>query len=87
VVREIEALADMDGTILADRHRHGPYGLAGGGSGTPGLITITGADGVAHDLPAKSSLHLRAGDVIRIHTPGGGGFGKPQPPVNPPSAS
>jgi len=77
VVREIEALADMDGTILAERHRHGPYGLAGGAPGRPGQTVLLRADGPEQILPAKTSLHLQPGDVIRITTPGGGGFGQP----------
>ncbi|MCB9868058.1 MAG: hydantoinase B/oxoprolinase family protein, partial [Phycisphaerales bacterium] len=39
ITREIEALADMDGALLAERHRHRPWGLAGGSPGTAGSAT------------------------------------------------
>jgi N-methylhydantoinase B len=60
-----------------ERFRHGPYGLAGGESGSKGrFVHITG-DG-ARDLPSKiSGVALAAGDRIRLETSGGGGWGDP----------
>ena len=72
VVREFEALAPMEATLLTERRRHGPRGAAGGSAGTPGANI---AQGTA--LPAKLTLRLAAGDVLRIETPGGGGWGQP----------
>jgi N-methylhydantoinase B len=71
VVREFEALGPMEATLLTERRRHGPRGAAGGSPGTPGANLVNGAA-----LPAKVTLRLAAGDVLRIETPGGGGWGK-----------
>ena len=71
VVREFEALSPMEATLLTERRRHGPAGAAGGRDGVPGANLL---NGVA--LPSKTSLRLAAGDVLRIETPGGGGWGK-----------
>jgi N-methylhydantoinase B len=76
IVREYELLADADVTILSERRRRGPYGLVGGAPGQPGANTLL-RDGVEQSLPPKVSFHARAGDVIRIETPGGGGYGLP----------
>jgi N-methylhydantoinase B len=52
-----------------------PYGLAGGEPGRGGRLCVT-RDGVTTELAAKTIGHeLRAGDIIRMETPGGGGFG------------
>jgi len=74
VVREFEALAPMEGTLLTERRRHGPRGAAGGSAGAPGANLKNGTA-----LPPKVTLQLAAGDVLRIETPGGGGWGKGQP--------
>ena len=71
VVREFEALSPMEATLLTERRRHGPAGAAGGSDGIPGANLLNGAA-----LPSKTSLRLAAGDVLRIETPGGGGWGK-----------
>ncbi len=73
VVREFEALAPMDATLLTERRRHGPGGAAGGAGGRPGLNALNGAP-----LAAKTTARLTAGDVLRIDTPGGGGWGQPE---------
>jgi N-methylhydantoinase B len=74
VVREFEALAQMEATLLTERRRHGPRGAAGGSDGAPGANLVNGAA-----LPAKVTLQLAAGDVLHIETPGGGGWGGGQP--------
>jgi N-methylhydantoinase B len=75
IVREIELLTESQVGILSDRRALGPYGLAGGSAGRRGKNSlIRGSRKIA--LPAKCSLHAKAGDVLRIETPGGGGWGK-----------
>jgi N-methylhydantoinase B len=76
IVRELEALAPVEGTFLADRRQNGPWGLAGGGDGRPGQDRIVRRDGAAEPLPAKGRFDLAPGDRIRIETPGGGGWGQ-----------
>jgi N-methylhydantoinase B len=70
VVREIETLVPARMSLLADRRKRGPYGLHGGADGKPGTNKING-----RGIRAKSSHELKAGDRIRIETPGGGGLG------------
>ncbi|MGH7565779.1 MAG: hydantoinase B/oxoprolinase family protein [Gemmatimonadota bacterium] len=77
LVRELEALLPMEGTLLADRRRTAPWGLAGGGDGRPGEDR-TVRDGHSEVLPPKGSFTLDAADRIRLETPGGGGWGAPE---------
>ena len=94
IVREIEVLTDAQVTLLADRRTRGPYGLAGGADGSPGRTVIIrkSESGSApqdnalknnalreEELPGKTSVRLRAGDRVRIESPGGGGWGNPKP--------
>ncbi|MBZ5569730.1 MAG: hydantoinase B/oxoprolinase family protein [Acidobacteriia bacterium] len=76
LVREIELLADSQVTILADRRKFPPYGLAGGEVGAMGKATLIRRDGQIEELPGKCNREAKAGDVVRIETPGGGGWGK-----------
>jgi N-methylhydantoinase B len=77
LVREIELLADAEMTLLAERRRFRPYGLAGGADGAAGRAFVTrAATGETEELPGKCSRQLKKGDVLRIETPGGGGWGK-----------
>ena len=74
MIREIELLADAQVTLLSDRRKFRPYGLARGGPGKPGHAEHTSGRKVTA-IPAKSSLHVKKGDIVRIETPGGGGWG------------
>lgn len=80
IVREIELLSDATVTLLSDRRKTRPYGLAGGGEGAPGLTEIISRDGSTEIIPGKASRHLRRADRIRITTPGGGGWGEEAAP-------
>lgn len=75
IVREIQVLTDAEVTLLAERRTRGPYGLGGGGDGAPGKASIIRQDGSVEELPGKFNVRLRAGERIRIETPGGGGWG------------
>jgi len=73
--RDIQVLTDCQVTLLSERRRFPPYGLAGGQAGKTGENVIV-KDGKEIPLPGKGSVDLQAGDVLSIRTPGGGGFGK-----------
>jgi N-methylhydantoinase B len=73
IVRELEALAPMRFTLIAERRRHPPRGRAGGADGAPGRDTRNG-----EPLPSKAEGDLGPGDRLRIETPGGGGWGEPR---------
>lgn len=74
--RDIRALAECRGTLLAERRSSRPYGLQGGEAGAPGEDRLL-TGGTEKRLPAKSALHLAPGDIVSISTPGGGGWGAP----------
>ncbi len=74
LIREIELLADSQVTLLSDRRKFRPYGLAGGEPGEAGLAIHTSGN-ESREIQAKSSLQAKSGDVVRIETPGGGGWG------------
>jgi N-methylhydantoinase B len=73
VVRELRALEDCRLSVLAERRRHAPPGRAGGEDGAPGRTLVNGTE-----QPPKLTRQLRAGDVVRVETPGGGGYGPPE---------
>ena len=71
IVREIEALEDCRASILSERRAHAPAGADGGCAGAPGRNLLNG-----RELSAKATVALARGDVLRVETPGGGGFGR-----------
>jgi len=75
IIREIEMLADVQAGILSDRRKLPPYGLRGGSPGSPGKNEIV-IEGKTRRLPSKCTFRAPAGTLIRIETPGGGGWGK-----------
>ena len=79
VVREIELLAPTEVTLLAERRRVPPYGLAGGGAGATGRDWVV-RDGRARRIAGKATFAAEPGDRLRIETPGGGGFGRARRP-------
>src|SRR5438132_569865 len=70
VVRELRVLEDCRLSVLAERRRHAPPGRGGGADGAPGRTLVNG-----EEQPPKLTRQLRAGDVVRVETPGGGGHG------------
>jgi len=79
IVREIEVLTDCEVTLLSERRTYAPWGLNGGCEGALGRTTIFRTDGSAEEMPGKFSTRLKAGDRVRIETPGGGGWGSAAP--------
>jgi len=78
-VREIEILTDAVVSLITERRVSQPWGLAGGAPGAPGenWLLPGGDERAAQRLADKGTFSLRAGDVLRILTPGGGGYGAP----------
>lgn len=74
VIREYEFLAEAQVTILSERRRLAPWGLAGGEAGQCGVNSLNG-----RQLPGKCTLLVARGDRLQIETPGGGGFGADSP--------
>jgi N-methylhydantoinase B len=74
--RDLHFLCAVHISLLSERRRGAPYGLAGGRPGQPGRNVLIRADGTEQDLPGKASLDLKAGDTLSLRTPGGGGWGE-----------
>jgi len=70
VVRELRVLEDCRLSLVGERRVRAPQGARGGKPGLPGRNLLNG-----EELPAKITRGLRAGDAVRVETPGGGGYG------------
>jgi N-methylhydantoinase B len=70
VVRQIRVLQPCSLSLVTERRRTAPKGAAGGGDGLPGRNLVN-----EREVGSKVALDLAAGDVVRIETPGGGGYG------------
>jgi len=73
--RDLQVLVNAQVSLLTERRRFAPYGLAGADAGKKGENVLMSAD---HQqlLPGKGTFYLKAGQVISIRTPGGGGYGE-----------
>ena len=69
VVRELRVLEPCRVSIISERRRHAPRGVQGGEHGQPGRNFVND-----EELPSKATRDLAPSDVVRIETPGGGGF-------------
>jgi N-methylhydantoinase B len=70
VIRELRALEACRLSVISERRRRAPAGARGGDHGARGRNLLNGVE-----LPAKAARDLASGDLLRIETPGGGGFG------------
>jgi len=75
IQRDIQLHVPAQVSLLTDRRKTSPYGLAGGESGTPGKNILI-HDDKERELPSKGTFDLNAGDILSVQTPGGGGYGK-----------
>jgi 5-oxoprolinase (ATP-hydrolysing) len=75
VERVIVFRKDMRASLLTNRRRICPFGLAGGAPGACGENLHRRRDGTLQRLPSCVTMDVRAGEAIIIRTPGGGGFG------------
>jgi N-methylhydantoinase B len=74
--RDVEVRTESSFSLIADRHRNPPYGLAGGKPGETGAA-VRLRDGTTESLPGKTAGVLQPGEVLSIQTPGAGGYGEP----------
>ena len=77
LVKEVEVLVACTLSVITERRSSQPWGLWGGEPGASGeqWLLRGGDEKGAERLPTSCSVHLEAGDVLRILTPGGGGWG------------
>ncbi|MDP3827290.1 MAG: hydantoinase B/oxoprolinase family protein, partial [Polaromonas sp.] len=76
-VRRVRFLEAMTASILSNGRKHGAFGMAGGEPGQVGRNLVLRANGQTEALDHIGQAEMLPGDVFEIHTPGGGGFGKP----------
>jgi N-methylhydantoinase B/oxoprolinase/acetone carboxylase alpha subunit len=77
IERDLLMLEDVTVSLITERRVSRPWGLGGGEPGAPGenWLLPGGDESRAERLPDKCSIRLQAGDVLRMLTPGGGGWG------------
>ncbi|GMT43188.1 MAG: N-methylhydantoinase B [bacterium] len=75
LTRELQLTSDAEVTVLSERRKGAPYGLKGGDNGGKGKNIII-MNGKTFKMPSKFNTKLHEGDILRIETPGGGGYGK-----------
>lgn len=74
--RRIRFLEDMTVALLANSRIVPPSGLDGGGNGQLGRAWIERSNGDCQALSGTEQVEVRAGDLLVIQTPGGGGMGQ-----------
>ena len=79
IERDLEVLEDVRVSLITERRASRPPGLWGGEPGATGenWLLPGGDESRAEPLPDKVTRRLQAGDVLRMLTPGGGGWGRP----------
>jgi 5-oxoprolinase (ATP-hydrolysing) len=78
-IRRVRFLEPMSAALLSNHREVAPFGLAGGAPGAPGRQWVERKDGTTDTLAGCAKTRVAAGDVFVIQTPGGGGFGAPEP--------
>ena len=78
IARDLLVLEDVTLSLITERRSSRPWGLAGGEPGAPGenWLLPGGDERRAQRVPDKCTVELRTGDVLRMLTPGGGGWGQ-----------
>jgi N-methylhydantoinase B/oxoprolinase/acetone carboxylase alpha subunit len=79
IERDLQVLEDCTVSLITERRVSRPPGLRGGSPGAPGenWLLPAGDEAKAERLPDKCTIRLHPGDVLRMLTPGGGGWGPP----------
>ncbi len=75
VTRVVRFNEDMEMTILSNHRDYAPPGMNGGHDGAKGITTVLKKDGSLQKLKYADHAILKAGDSVKIETPGGGGYG------------
>ncbi|MFO7867197.1 MAG: hydantoinase B/oxoprolinase family protein [Candidatus Aminicenantes bacterium] len=75
IIREYQFLTPSQISIISERRTFAPYGINGGEKGGKGRNLLI-AKGKKRTLRSKANIQAQAGDILRIETPGGGGYGQ-----------
>lgn len=79
ILREFETMYDdVKYTGLGDRHKFAPWGIKDGKEGACGMYELIPKEGEKNILPSKcTDIPLNKGDIVKVYTPGSGGYGNP----------
>ena len=78
VTRDVRVLVDCTLSTRMDNVRFPCFGLNGGRAGQPGRFVLNpGTPGETEVPPAGEGIQVKAGDLLRAETGGGGGWGHP----------
>lgn len=75
LVRAIEFTGALTVCLLTERRERPPWGLNGGEPGAPGRNELIRNGAKVSDVGGKNTFKVDTGDVVRLLTPGGGGYG------------
>jgi 5-oxoprolinase (ATP-hydrolysing) len=78
VIRDLEFLVPLEVSILSERRSYQPYGIEGGEDGATGLNLLIYPNGRTVNFGGKNTSRVPKGTRLRLHTPGGGGYGNPE---------
>jgi 5-oxoprolinase (ATP-hydrolysing) len=76
-VRRLRFLEDMTSSILSNGRVHAAHALHGAEPGAVGINRVIRINGEVEEVPAQARVEVQSGDMIEIHTPGGGGCDLP----------
>ena len=79
IVRDLQVLTPATLSLITERRASAPWGLGGGGPAAVGENWLVRANGTEVRLADKCTVALEEGDVVRMLTPGGGGWGAARP--------
>ena len=75
IIREYEFFVPTQATIISERRKFPPFGAQGGKNAKKGKNTLL-SKGKKIALNSKVNIKVEPGDVLRVETPGGGGYGQ-----------
>ncbi|MBU6998423.1 MAG: hydantoinase B/oxoprolinase family protein [Theionarchaea archaeon] len=73
ICRSIQVFTDCVVSIQSERRRFAPYGLFGGEERQRGRNVLVEGDQEI-ELPSKATMQVKKGNILKIQTPGGGGY-------------
>ncbi|MEU7893214.1 hydantoinase B/oxoprolinase family protein [Nonomuraea sp. NPDC049152] len=76
VVREYEFIGDTSLSLWFERSVTPAWGLAGGTAGAPPRVTLNPCTPERREMLKVNALPVKAGDVLRCESGGGGGYGR-----------
>lgn len=76
IIRQFRTKVPVIVSVLGERQKTAPWGLAGGEDGKKGIYSVIKSDGKKIILPSKTTTTVNAEELIIIETPGGGAWGE-----------